>query len=710
MAHEEVYLMSGTAHSEPTIGETTLGLGEHLVRCGFLKNIEAYEPIRRDALAIVKRCRPFRGPDGRLTGLVVGYVQSGKTVSMTCVSALARDNGCRIIIVLAGVTTLLLQQNENRFRSDLRGVNKQGWLILNSERAADMDERHLRAAADEWRDPLIDESDRRTLLIMVLKNHVHLERLSQLLRAVDLRGIPALVIDDEADQAGLNTAPGEDKPSTNYGKIEQIRGALPHHTYLQYTATPQAPLLIQIDDLLSPAFAELIEPGEGYTGGKTFFGAGAPPLIRSIPDEDHFKPGNPPDEVPQTLLSALRVFFLGSAVAAVRGKPVPYSMLVHPSQRKADHERYASWISEIVKRWAAMLRSSDADERAEVVEELRKVYFDDLSKTCPDLPPFETLLPKLILNLGRVAIKEVNSEDGSEIDWENSTTHILVGGEKLNRGFTVEGLAVTYMPRNAGGWNADTLQQRARFFGYKQGYLGLCRLYLHPDVTKAFRDYVIHEEDVRRSLVAHRGQPLSAWRRVFLLSAEMRPTRRNVLSEEGYRIPADKPWFLQRHPHTAQIPHNAMLLRQLENQVSLEELPEFFGHLTAEVALADLVNDVLGSYGVDASESVNWYGQLVTLAGLIDKDPGARALVVRIRRRGGESERKVDGNGIALLQGRSSSKGKGAYPGDAQLVDSNLVTLQLHWINVKNGAQEVPAIALHIPTPLRRDLYLQASQ
>jgi hypothetical protein len=707
MSDEHVELRVPGAADEPAIGETTIGLGEHLVRTNFLPNIEAYAPIRRDALAIIRRCRPFHEPDGRRTGLVVGYVQSGKTVSMTCVSALARDNGCRIIIVLAGVTTLLLDQNEKRFTTDLRAAAPHSWVVFNSERFTDADAHHLRAAVDEWRNPLIEEADRRTLLFMVLKNHVHFERLMQLLRSVDLKGVPALIIDDEADQAGLNTSP-DDEPSTNYRKIEQVRQALPHHTYLQYTATPQAPLLIRIDDLLSPAFAELVEPGPGYTGGKTFFGPGAPPIVRNIPETDQFKPGAPPSDVPETLLDALRVFFLGSAVADRRGKPTPRSMLVHPSQRKSDHSTYTTWISEIIKRWGAALRSTDPEERNEIVEEFRKVYTDDLSKTVPDIPAFDTLLPKLVLNLGRVALKQVNSEDGSEVDWKNSTTHILVGGEKLNRGFTVEGLTVTYMPRDAGGWNADTLQQRARFFGYKQSYLGLCRLYLHPLVTTAFRDYVIHEEDVRKSLAAHRGEPLSAWRRAFFLSNEMKPTRRNVLSEESFRVSADKPWFLQRYPHEAAIDNNAKLLRKLEGDYTFEPADGYHKHAIAEAALSDVFRNVLISYGVDGNDTANWYGQLVTLRDLLDQDKDARIVLVRMN---GERDRKEDKGAIALHQGASSAKGKeGAYPGDAKIADRSAVTLQIFWVNVKGGPSGVPAIALHIPTEKRKDVYAQVKQ
>jgi len=705
MAHDEVRLPDdAAAKSEPIIGETTVGLGEHLVASKFLKDIDGYTPIRQDALAIVKNCRRFSDGDGTKTGLVVGYVQSGKTVSMTCVSALARDNGCRIIVLLAGVTTNLLEQNANRFKTDLRaasGKKKSAWRILNTETLTDQDLQHLQQAVAEWKDPNYDELDRQTILFMVLKNHAHLDRLQKLFSGVNLKGIPALILDDEADQAGLNTSPDKPDPSTTYRKIQALRAALPHHTYLQYTATPQAPLLIALDDMLSPAFADLVEPGPAYTGGEAFFGVGAAPgLVRQIPEVDLFKPGSPPSEPPESLLEAIRIFFVGAAVASFREKPSPRSMLVHPSQRTNDHGKYKTWVSELVKRLVEALRGIDQAEKQDALDELRPAY-DDLAKTDSELPPFENLTRHMISCLSRVAIAEVNTTGGTEVDWENSETHILIGGEKLNRGFTVEGLTVTYMPRDAGGWNADTLQQRARFFGYKRGYLGLCRLYLHPEVIEAFRGYVVHEKDVRKQLAAHRGQPLRAWRRAFLLDADMRPTRRNVLSDPLYKVTADKPWFLQRNPHidVEAIARNRELVKALAARTTFAAEDGFFKHTTAVVPLRDLFEKVLTEYDVRGTDVPAWYGQLVTLRDILEHDPKAEALLVHMD---GPRDRTPDGEGIALHQGRSSGKAEGGYPGDAKMVDDALVTVQLHRLKVPGVAGEVPAIALHVPSKLRR--------
>lgn len=688
---------------QPVIGTATEGLGAHLVGTGALGTTADFRRVRDEALEVVRRCRPFEGADGRRTGLVVGYVQSGKTMSMTTVASLARDNGCRIVVLLAGVTTNLLRQNATRFRDTLRAAaeGKEHWLIINSEdgKTRDSDAQTLRQAVEEWRDPAIAEEDERTLFFAVLKNHAHLDWLGELLGKSSLSGVPALILDDEADQAGLNVRPGDDDPSTTYLRIDRVRDALPHHTYLQYTATPQAPLLISIDDMLSPEFAELVEPGQGYTGGATFFSKNAVKgLVRIVPEADRFKAGEPPSEPPASLLEALSVFLMGCAVARTRGKPRPRSMLVHPSQRNSDQSVFLVWINEILKRWSTTLADLTDADRPDTLEELKAGY-DDLAKTDTELPPFESLLQPLLLSIRRIAAKKVNSEDGSEVDWKNAEEHILVGGEKLNRGYTVEGLTVTYMPRDAGGWSADTLQQRARFFGYKASYLSLCRIYLHPDVDKAYRDYVVHEKNIRSQLAEHRGRPLREWRRAFFLDAKMRPTRSNVLSDPLYRVKKDKGWFVQRYPHAeaGAVAFNAKLVEDFCASLTFETRDGFDEHLVAEASLDAVLKGLLLEFKAPR-ETAAWYGQLVSLSDRKVDRPDERVIVVKMmnsknRERTRSQDKKT--GALTLHQGRSSADdGEG---GDKEVIMPGMITLQLHRVRVKPNGPVCDAIALYNP-------------
>src|SRR5690606_5341635 len=128
-------------------------------------------------------------------------------------------------------------------------------------------------------------------------------------------------------------------------------------------------------------------------------------------------------------------------------------------------------------------------------------------------------------------IMEVNTRGRQrtpQIEWRNEYGWILIGGQAMDRGFTVKGLTVTYMPRGIGVGAADTLQQRARFFGYKRDYLGYCRIYLESDALAAFEAYVAHEEEMRAELqtVRDSGIALTDWKRRFVLSPDLSPCRR----------------------------------------------------------------------------------------------------------------------------------------------------------------------------------------
>ena len=118
----------------------------------------------------------------------------------------------------------------------------------------------------------------------------------------------------------------------------------------------------------------------------------------------------------------------------------------------------------------------------------------------------------------------------------------------MDRGFTIEGLTVTYMPRGIGVGNADTIQQRARFFGYKRRYLGYCRVYLEQGTLNAFQSYVEHEEDIRQQLEQYQnnGRPLSEWKRAFVLDKELRPCRHHVLEFDYIRGCFSDDWVTPR--------------------------------------------------------------------------------------------------------------------------------------------------------------------
>jgi hypothetical protein len=651
------------------------------------------------------------------TGLVVGFVQSGKTASFTTVTALARDNRFRLVIVITGISTSLLDQSNSRLLRDLEIETRdddRSWRLVQNPSLARTNATSTHVAIEEiqgtldlWTRPNAPARHRQTVLITVMKNHRHLRNLTSLILQLRLTGVPTLVIDDEADQAGLNTRVGDGEQSPTYRRILSLRQALPPHTYLQYTATPQAPLLISLADSLSPDFVRVLTPGADYVGGEVFFEE-RPELIRVIPSADIITPANNLTAPAQSFLEALQVFFLGVAAGIVDDRPLRNrSMLVHPSQGTLQHRLYYQWALTIRQTWMATLEAPVGDhDREELLGQFQNAY-DDLAITVgPSLPDFATLAAQLPNALRLTREAEVNATGGRtpRIEWRDIYGHILIGGQAMDRGFTVEGLTVTYMPRGTGTGMADTIQQRARFFGYKRTYLGYCRVYLEEDVRSAFRSLVLHERDMRAELVRHAetGAPLSEWRRRFFLDPRLKPTRDSVIGLESVtRHNFENETFRPRV-----ILDDAIILSANRDLVSTFEATvdwsaEPAGDLTnlraTGVPLNRVLSDLLALYRLgDPADSVRLTALLIQLQHLSETDPSCSCTVycmgrgrdsLFLRRRPVNPETGLLSAETGLFQGRNSANG---YVGDERLptIPPDRVQLQIHHLALHENVLE----------------------
>jgi Z1 domain len=709
----------------PTLGTAGIGLLHLLVSRGILPP-GGVTSVRDESLSILNSCAAPAGKTAKRTGLICGYVQSGKTLSMEMVSALAKDSGFRIVVLIAGVTTNLVDQSLDRMGHLPAGAGGYDWIMLKNPRI----EAHgqIVSLLQEWRDPT-SAINAQMLLITVMKNTRHLGPLAELLSSLDLEGIPAIIFDDEADQASLNTRPTSPRPSPVYQAIEDLRLSLPHHTFLQYTATPQAPLLISRIDSLSADFAELISPGDGYVGGGVFF-RDRIDLVSVIPSAEIFDHTNLPAEPPASLISALQVFFVAVASKYVSvGSPTGYrSMLIHPHMRRQVHDAYLSWVEHLKKDWVAILASSSDPDRASLLREFGLAY-QELSKTVADLPAFEAIAEKLRIAIGRTIPTLVNSDNGEEIPWKNGYAHVLVGGEKLGRGYTVKGLTVTYMPRGPGGWTADTVQQRARFFGYhalpNDNYLGYCRVYLHASVRDAYVAYIEHEEDMRTQIGSTRGKSLKGLKRAFFLDKQLRPTRHNIMKKLYDRPRFNSGWFEQRAPQAAPNggAENTRMVTKLESELHLTA-DSFTRHYFADVNLTGFLENFLIPFSCpDERDEIPMCAIRLTLADEIDRDPDLTCRVVFMDLKVDPRERRVDGGTLNLQQGRSSSDDPNRYPGDRNIAENakNRVTVQIHKIRAvikEDGpsgtsiitsviVEGVPALAIYLPSDMRRETIVQ---
>lgn len=674
---------------------------------GFLSEVvrpEARPAVRASAVEVLRGALAA-GP--RSTGLVVGRVQSGKTLSYEGVISLARDNDFAVVIVISGISNPLLAQGQRRLKKDLNEASPAGWTFLDPAdnlQPSDHVEQELLRVKANWMNPATPAAYKETAVVVVLKNYTRIADLADALERVDLSALRVLIVDDEADQASLNALVRRGRQSSTYSNLQALRQAVPNHFYLQYTATPQAPLLIAIDDALSPDFVRVLEPGEGYTGGEAYFGGSEPSEhVHVIDAADLQAASNPNGPPPAGLRQAFLLFLVGAAHVVAGGRPETRSMLVHPSRGTADQGTFATWIRDMKTTWQDRLEHAGDADPVKLRGDFRTAW-EDLKKTYPELVDFKSCWDALGFVLNNLDVTEVNTRLGQTpvIQWIRTKFYVLVGGQAIDRGFTVEGLTVTYMPRGAGMSVADTIQQRARFFGYKAAYLGLCRVFLDADVRDAFVNYVHHERDMLESLRAIQdgSETLKEWRRKFLLDPSMRPTRASVIGMPLARVAMADKWITDRQPvrvDAAALEDNVRTAERILQGVtwSLDPYGHRRGYTSPRVAL-ELLEAVTppSRLGDEQAQAL-----ALALARLSD-EPGSDHSIAVYWMRPGEPGRRQEtaGGGIQIFQGRS-----GDYPGDRSIgADHDGIAVQLHQVAVESRAREplgrYLVTAWHVPS------------
>jgi len=705
---------------QPVVGTETLRLLSTA-----LSDDEARTSIKKQSVDVLSRCNPPASATAPArTGLVVGYVQSGKTMSFTTVISLARDNGFPLVILFAGTKDNLHQQTSSRLSHDL-AVQRPGglspWLLVSNPKAGGGDAEGIGQQLKQTLDPKVPEKFRRTVVVTVMKNRTRLESLRAVLDdldqfGVDLATTPVLVIDDEADQAGLNTLAADDEVSATYAAIVGVREVLPQHSYVMYTATPQAPLLINLADTLAPDFVVVLQPGEGYTGGIYFFEEHRDRFLEHIATAEAAKALDPSStEPPASLKRALATYLVG---VALRGSG-PTSMLVHPSHTKDLHDRYASWVRNLCSTWGDVLGELGADRDALIKEELRPAYLD-LRADDPTGDGLEDVLTELPYWIGATRIKVINSvnPEESEIAWDVAPSWILIGGNKLDRGFTVEGLTVTYMPRGTGVGNADSIQQRARFFGYKRSYAYLCRAWLAGTTEQAFSRYVEHEKVLRKELqqVAAAGTNLKQWTRRMLLDPALKPCRKSVIDLPYVhgRIRGDG-WTSFTRLRLPEASTNAnrstlssfLAQHQADTQADVRDPRAVDRNTIFTIPAAALISDLFTDWRMHVEDRAVLNQLNLLLGARLDDQPGLEADVYEMR--GGRvRERGLMADGISVInlsEGPRPKRGPdGGYPGDVTFFTDGRVSLQVYWVDVmKDGVrldEAVPALAVWVPKEL----------
>jgi hypothetical protein len=467
-----------------------------------------------------ERILHHRDPADSALGLALGYVQSGKTTQMIALTAAAYDAGYRIVVALLGSTNLLLDQNSNRFieklqidvRHDFR------WVSIKNPSG-----RNSTAKISENL-----EKDR-IILIPVLKHKGRIIQLAEVLEGCNLQNVPVLILDDEADQASLNSKINENYESKIYEALGKLQRSAPMHLYVQFTATPYAQLLLEPDDRLAPEFVEFLMPGNGYVGGREFFIDNAEKVVRPISASDEQSASAKLVDLPTSLKLATANFIAGAALLLVNDSSAKtISMLVHSTHKNKIQEVYHFLLKRQIKSWRDSSTSTFDSLPSEIRDEREKL----ISRGAVDISD-SLFAQKVQYVLKELIFWLVNSaSDVKKVNWLEGPIHILVGGNKLDRGFTVEGLTVTYMNRPPSD-QIDTLEQRARAFGYRKDLLPYCQFFATLATVRMLRGIVHTEYDLRARLEdwIALGKSPKDWSKDIglLLPVGARPTRAAVI-------------------------------------------------------------------------------------------------------------------------------------------------------------------------------------
>lgn len=508
---------------------------------------ESKEELEQSVFGILKRLRKTTEKSDPVKGMVVGRVQSGKTSNFSGLMAMAADNGWNMFVILSGTITNLMDQTKNRIMKDLNRTGNLAW------KTWDIRTDHLQHLD-------FGEISRDRHFLVSLKNYIWLDKLMSFLKSDQnrLKQAKIIVIDDEADQAGVNgrTLGAEDiireRTRINGQLVDLVASDYLAQkmtpkciNYIGYTATPYANFLNEAypESLYPKSFIRVLRPSKRYFGSKKIFGIeGHPeysdgmPIINKI-GQDDVRDLVEGEALPDSLREAIAWYLCSVAQVRLWGEyKNPVSMLIHTSHLVSDHialdGKIRKWLTEEGKAIFELCRNVH-HHQAKTFNARR---FESLMPDYPNVKkikehsPFEDLMPQLSILLNQVTrIRIVDPEgnnhefhDGIHLCVDNSRAQglaiedemvrlvyprdeqeiapafIVIGGNTLSRGLTLEGLVSSYFLRSSS--YADSLMQMGRWFGYRQGYEVLPRLWMTDGTLGCFKYLTSLEYEMMETL------------------------------------------------------------------------------------------------------------------------------------------------------------------------------------------------------------------
>ncbi|MBP5424385.1 MAG: Z1 domain-containing protein [Paludibacteraceae bacterium] len=438
-------------------------------------------------------------PEENHNSLLVGKVQSGKTSNLELLTALAFDNGYNLLLIFGGYDKELLRQSTERFGSTFETAG--GEEVLYSENPVlfttnDLTKESLPILSldSEFTKQLLE--DGRPIIITCLKRPPAMKTVLKAITKIQesVSGIVPFIIDDEGDQASLNTAKDKARNSTpTYKSIVKIKKELQNPLYLSVTATPQANIFQEDISALNPASIHTVQPGIGYDGASIYH-LSENQIIETLQETDFSSYMSEP------LKEAIYYFFIASAIKRIRAKnkkDMRSDMIIHVDRTVAAHGSIYSAIHDMLEEVKQAFINEDSIDF--YVNQLEKSYNDFLNPEVKlQYPLDDTLLDEISKTIQSTGAILQNGIGKHTKEKELTKLHkIYIGGDLLQRGLTFSNLLVSYFTRFAkSGGNMDTTLQRARWFGYRSKYLDLCKIFTTNEIAKEFTVLAEVEDDL----------------------------------------------------------------------------------------------------------------------------------------------------------------------------------------------------------------------
>lgn len=614
--------------------------------------------------------------------LLVGKVQSGKTANLELFTALAFDNGYNFLVIYGGYDNSLLSQTTTRFR---------GVFDSQEEVSYDGDSPAI-FSTDDKNNSILNIDDeiiqglfecQKPIIFISMKRPAAMRKINDLLDSIDKKHIKPFIIDDEGDQASLNTAKNKKKDaSKTYEVITKMKDLLSNPMYLSVTATPHANIFLDKWSRLRPETIRLIQPSVGYTGAEVYHLTDENNIV-DIEEIDGST--DEPEGMPKSLKSAISCFIVASAIKQMRERTKLVSdMIIHSDKETEKHKTTFSSIEAYIKSiQEAFKNKNDSDLYLKEFKEIYDNYFK-VSESFSDLD-----IEKVVLNI-RVILKNSKGKDTQSN--ENLRPYkIYIGGDLLQRGLTFKNLTTTYFTRWAKNGNMDTTLQRARWFGYRSKYIDLCKIFTTSEIAQEFANLAEIDEDLWEQFEDIENGKISI--SDIIISADkssLRPTAPNKAKFK--KIAFRKKWIKQKYiiRNIKTIKDNSTIINELLQKYDLKPTTKGSRDNSTTGYYAEIKSEDLASV-INSIKTIfeNEPFQKDAILELLDSQE-----VIIIKMLPEERQRSLyfDTNKIKALQQGADSKDKNKikYEGDSfVIVNPDKINIQIYAIIPReNGEQK----------------------